>query len=101
MEADLELQETALAAVVAFAALSFALVLVVVIPGRDRRRAVIMGDHYDTAYMEDHYGYMHGGKGPRLAAAGADDNHSATATLMVLPLGDRLLSSALYRNLLR
>ena len=27
--------------------------LVVVIPGRDRRRAVIMADHYDTAYMED------------------------------------------------
>ena len=25
----------------------------VVIPGRDRRRAVIMADHYDTAYMED------------------------------------------------
>ena len=29
--------------------------LVVVIPGRDRRRAVIMADHYDTAYMEDRY----------------------------------------------
>jgi hypothetical protein len=57
--------------------------LVCVIPGRDRRHAVIMGDHYDTAYMEDRYGYMHGGKGPRLAAAGADDNHSATATLML------------------
>ena len=57
--------------------------LIVMIPGRDRRRAVIMGDHYDTAYMEDHYGYGHGGKGPRLAAAGADDNHSATATLML------------------
>ncbi len=57
--------------------------LVVMIPGRDRRRTVIMGDHYDTAYMEDHYGYGHGGGGPRLAAAGADDNHSATATLML------------------
>ena len=57
--------------------------LMVVIPGRDRKRAVIMGDHYDTAYMEDHYGYMHGGKGPRLSAAGADDNHSATSTLML------------------
>ena len=31
--------------------------LVVVIPGRDRRRAVIMADHYDTAYMEDLFGY--------------------------------------------
>lgn len=57
--------------------------LLVMIPGRDRRRAIIMGDHYDTAYMEDHYGYGHGGKGPRLAAAGADDNHSATACMML------------------
>ena len=57
--------------------------LMVVIPGRDRRRAVIMADHYDTAYMEDVYGYGHGGGGPRLAAAGADDNHSATAALML------------------
>jgi hypothetical protein len=53
------------------------------IPGRDRSRAVIMADHYDTAYMEDRYGYQHGGHGPRLAAAGADDNHSATAALML------------------
>ena len=29
--------------------------LMVMIPGRDRRRAVIMADHYDTAYMEDVY----------------------------------------------
>ncbi|HVT14629.1 MAG TPA: M28 family peptidase [Thermoanaerobaculia bacterium] len=57
--------------------------LLVVIPGRDRGRAVIMADHYDTAYMEDLYGYQHGGHGPRLAAAGADDNHSATAALML------------------
>jgi hypothetical protein len=53
--------------------------LIVVIPGRDRRRAVIMADHYDTAYMEDHYG----SDGARIAAAGADDNHSATAALML------------------
>jgi hypothetical protein len=57
--------------------------LIVVIPGRDRRRAVIMGDHYDTAYMEDHYYKERGGSGARLAAAGADDNHSATAALMM------------------
>jgi hypothetical protein len=57
--------------------------LLVVIPGRDRRRAVIMADHYDTAYMEDVFGYGHSGDGPRLAAAGADDNHSATAALML------------------
>jgi hypothetical protein len=57
--------------------------LLVVIPGRDRHRAVVMADHYDTAYMEDVFGYGHGGGGPRLAAAGADDNHSATAALML------------------
>lgn len=56
--------------------------LICVIPGRDRSRAVIMADHYDTAYMEDVYYKEEGGSGARLAAAGADDNHSATATLM-------------------
>ncbi len=56
--------------------------LMVVIPGRDRSRAVIMADHYDTAYMEDVYDKARGGTGARLAAAGADDNHSATAALM-------------------
>jgi hypothetical protein len=57
--------------------------LICVIPGRDRRRAVIMADHYDTAYMVDHYEPEYGGNGARLAAAGADDNHSATAALML------------------
>ncbi|HUN51641.1 MAG TPA: M28 family peptidase [Candidatus Sulfotelmatobacter sp.] len=59
--------------------------LVIVIPGNDRSRAVIMADHYDTAYMEDQYGYgaNKGGDGARLAAAGADDNHSATSCLML------------------
>ncbi len=57
--------------------------LLVMIPGRDRRRAVIMADHYDTAYMEDRYEKSRGGNGARLAAAGADDNHSATAALML------------------
>ncbi|MBZ5497399.1 MAG: Zn-dependent exopeptidase M28 [Acidobacteriia bacterium] len=57
--------------------------LLVVIPGRDRRRAVIMADHYDTAYMEDVYDKARGGSGARIAAAGADDNHSATAALML------------------
>jgi hypothetical protein len=56
--------------------------LIVVIPGRDRGRAVIMADHYDTAYMLDRYDPEYGGDGARLAAAGADDNHSATAALM-------------------
>jgi hypothetical protein len=57
--------------------------LCVVIPGRDRRRAVIMADHYDTAFMADKYEKEYGGTGARLAAAGADDNHSATASLML------------------
>jgi hypothetical protein len=57
--------------------------IIVVIPGRNRRRAVIMADHYDTAYMEDHYDKASGGNGPRLAASGADDNHSATVALML------------------
>jgi hypothetical protein len=57
--------------------------LLVVIPGRDRRRAVIMADHYDTAYMEDLYYRERGGNLARVAAAGADDNHSATAALML------------------
>jgi hypothetical protein len=57
--------------------------LLVVIPGRDRSRAVIMADHYDTAYMEDLYYKESGGKLARVAASGADDNHSATAALML------------------
>jgi Peptidase family M28 len=57
--------------------------LLVMIPGRDRGRAVIMADHYDTAYMADRYEKDPGGRGARLAASGADDNHSATAALML------------------
>jgi len=58
--------------------------IVCVIPGRNRKEAVIMGDHYDTAYMEDIYGYgEYKGNHARVAAAGADDNNSATATLML------------------
>ena len=37
----------------------------IVIPGKNRSRAVIMADHYDTAYMEDVYGYSDKGGGPR------------------------------------
>jgi hypothetical protein len=56
--------------------------IVVVIPGKNRDQAVIMADHYDTAYMEDVFEEARGGDGLRAAAAGADDNHSATATLL-------------------
>jgi Peptidase family M28 len=57
--------------------------LIAVIPGRDRRRAVILADHYDTAYMVDCFDPEYGGDGARVAAAGADDNHSATACMML------------------
>ena len=56
--------------------------LLVIIPGKNRNETVIMADHYDTAYMEDLYDKSHGGVGARIAAAGADDNCSATATLL-------------------
>jgi hypothetical protein len=57
--------------------------VVVRIPGNDTSRAVIMADHYDTAYTHDHYERGRGGNGARIAAPGADDNHSATAALML------------------
>ncbi len=57
--------------------------LLVMIPGKDRSHAIVMADHYDTAYMEDLYYKEKGGKLARVAAAGADDNHSATAALML------------------
>jgi len=56
--------------------------LLVMIPGKNRQEAVVLADHYDTAYMEDLFDKSRGGEGARLAAAGADDNHSATATLL-------------------
>ena len=57
--------------------------IVVVIPGKNRGEAVVMSDHYDTAYMADRYEAESGGVGARLAACGADDNHSATAAMML------------------
>jgi hypothetical protein len=56
--------------------------LLVMIPGKNRKEAVILGDHYDTAYMEDVYEKDRGGSGARLSARGADDNYSASATLL-------------------
>jgi hypothetical protein len=56
--------------------------LLVIIPGRKRSEAVLMADHYDTAYMADLYDKSPGGEGARLASAGSDDNCSATATLL-------------------
>ena len=57
--------------------------IVLMIPGRNRGEAVLMADHYDTAYMEDVYESERGGDGLRAAAAGADDNHSATTALLL------------------
>lgn len=56
--------------------------LLVIIPGKNRKQAVVFGDHYDTAYMEDIYEKGRGGSGARLAARGADDNYSASSTLL-------------------
>lgn len=56
--------------------------ILVVIPGRNRREAVVFGDHYDTAYMEDIYEKGRGGSGARISANGADDNYSASSTLL-------------------
>jgi len=56
--------------------------ILVVIPGKNRNEAVVMGDHYDTAYMEDVYDKDNGGSGARISANGADDNYSATSTLL-------------------
>ncbi|MCX6254772.1 MAG: M28 family peptidase [Bacteroidia bacterium] len=56
--------------------------ILMIIPGKNRKQAVVLGDHYDTAYMEDIYEKGRGGSGARLAANGADDNYSASSTLL-------------------
>lgn len=56
--------------------------ILVVIPGKNRKQAVVFGDHYDTAYMEDLYDKKLGGTAIHRASHGADDNHSASATLL-------------------
>jgi hypothetical protein len=57
--------------------------IVMMIPGANRREAIVMGDHYDTAYMEDVYYPESGGDLLRAPAFGADDNHSATTALLL------------------
>ena len=57
--------------------------IVMMIPGKNRGQAIVMGDHYDTAYMEDVYYAESGGDLLRAPAAGADDNHSATTALLL------------------
>jgi hypothetical protein len=57
--------------------------VVLVIPGANRSEAVVMADHYDTAYMEDVFYPESGGDALRAPACGADDNHSATTALLL------------------
>ncbi len=57
--------------------------ILVVIPGKNRQEAVVMADHYDTAYMADVFETSTGVPGARISAAGADDNYSATSTLLL------------------
>ncbi|MGO8970630.1 MAG: M28 family peptidase [Myxococcaceae bacterium] len=57
--------------------------VVLVIPGANRNEAVVMADHYDTAYMEDVFYPESGGDALRAPACGADDNHSATTALLL------------------
>jgi hypothetical protein len=57
--------------------------VIAVIHGKDNRphkEVIILADHYDTAYEGDTYKDM---PGHRHAAHGADDNYSATSTLML------------------
>lgn len=56
--------------------------ILTIIPGKNNKQAVVFGDHYDTAYMEDIFEKGRGGSGARMAADGADDNYSASATLL-------------------
>jgi Zn-dependent M28 family amino/carboxypeptidase len=56
--------------------------ILMIIPGKNHNQAVVFGDHYDTAYMEDIYDKDRGGSGARLSAKGADDNYSASSTLL-------------------
>jgi len=66
--------------------------IVLMIPGKHRGEAIVMGDHYDTAYMEDVFYAESGGDALRAPACGADDNHSATTALLVA--ADHLLPLA-------
>jgi hypothetical protein len=55
--------------------------LIAIIPGTApdaSARPILMADHVDTAYCEDAYGKTH----ERISAPGADDNATATATLL-------------------
>jgi hypothetical protein len=73
--------------------------IVMMIPGRNRGQAIVMGDHYDTAYMEDVFYAESGGDALRAPACGADDNHSATTALLLA--ADRLLALASAGKLAR
>jgi hypothetical protein len=73
--------------------------IVLMIPGANRQESLVMGDHYDTAYMEDVFYAASGGDSLRAPACGADDNHSATTALLLA--ADQLLPLARAGKLLR
>src|SRR5262249_58238877 len=53
--------------------------LLVVIPGQNRREAVIMADQYDTAYMLDRYDKEYGGGGGARAPGGGGGQYPRDA----------------------
>ena len=61
--------------------------LLVVIPGRNRREAVIMADHYDTAYMEDKFkkDAQAAASAPRRCAGGRPCRGSACRSPVEMP----------------
>ena len=73
--------------------------IVLMIPGANRQESLVMGDHYDTAYMEDVFYAASGGDSLRAPACGADDNHSATTALLLA--AEQLLPLARAGKLLR
>jgi hypothetical protein len=73
--------------------------IVLMIPGSNRDEAVVMADHYDTAYMEDVFYAESGGDSLRAPARGADDNHSATTALLLA--ADHLLPLSRAGKLVR
>ena len=53
--------------------------LIAMIPGKDRTLPpILLADHFDTAFAEDHYSKTH----TRVTNPGADDNATGTATLL-------------------
>ncbi|MFM8316320.1 MAG: M28 family metallopeptidase [Deltaproteobacteria bacterium] len=53
--------------------------LIAIIPGKNRKLSpIVFADHFDTAFAEDHFSKTH----ERITNPGADDNATATASLL-------------------